>query len=436
MYSNCNSIKLKKLKRVLEEYFNIDLKDIEIKNVKMDSKNVEIDSMFFAINQGNNYIEDAFNRGASLVVADNIPLELQDNRRIIKVENTIETMQKLAKLYRKKLGVKIVAVTGSEGKTSTKDLIYKVLSSKYKGIKTIGNYNNTIGVPYTVFQIKDDDEIAVLELGMNKLGEIDFLTDMISPNYGVITNIGDSHLQYLINRDNVFVAKTELLNYLKKDSCFVYGDDPYLSEIGCRKIGFSKENEFIIEILDKKLEGTTFKVNNNEYYIPLNGDYNCINASFAISVGLEFGLKYEEIEKALRDVELTKMRFQKIIKGNKIYINDAYNASPVSMQKGLETFAEVSIEGYKKIVVLGDMLELGENEIEYHKDILRYALELGFEDIYVYGNLMKMSTLELDNDRIYYFEDKNNIKAKLTSHSNVAIFLKGSRGMKLEEVID
>lgn len=424
------------LKKVLERYFNINLIDKDIKNVKMNSKEVEKDSLFFAINQGNNYIKDAFERGASLVIADNISEELKGDRNIIQVENTIEVMQSLARLYRKELKAKIIAVTGSEGKTSTKDLIYRVLNYKYRGIKTFGNYNNTLGVPYTIFQISENDEIAVLELGMNKLGEIDFLSEMVAPDYGVITNIGDSHLQYLINRDNVFLAKTELLNHLEKNRCFVYGDDIYLSNIGCRKIGFSSDNEFMIEILDKKLEGTKFKVNGENYYIPLNGEYNCINATFAIAIGQEIGLSSEEIKQALETVEITKMRFQKINSDGKIYINDAYNASPVSMEEGLKTFNELDIKNHKKIIVLGDMLELGKNELEYHKNILRKALDMGFEQIYTYGNLMKISTEALNDSRLCYMETKNNIKEKLKAQKDIVIFLKGSRGMKLEEIID
>lgn len=425
---------MKKLVDVLKRKFNfLKEKDLKIKNVKMDSGKVEKNDIFIAINKGNNYIEDALNRGASLVIGDKVQDKLLLDERVISVENSVSFMQELAKEYREALNVKIIAVTGSEGKTTTKDLIYSVLASKYKGIKTLGNYNNQIGMPYMILQIKDDDEIAVLELGMSSLGEIENLAKIAKPNYGVITNIGDSHLEYLINRDNVFKAKTELFNYVSAENRIVFGDDPYFKEIDALKLGFENKNDYILEIIRREVDFTEFRLNDKVYRIPLNGDYNCINASFAVIIGEKFEMNYEEICSSLKNSKITGMRFEKVEKNKILYINDAYNASPVSMRNALRAFKDFPINK-KKIVVLADALELGVNEIKYHKEILEYALKL-FDIIFVYGERMKKASEMLNNTKITVFDNKNEIKKKITELGETAILLKGSRGMKLEEII-
>ena len=188
----------------IREQLNLD----KIENVIMDSRKVQKGDLFFAINNGNQYINEVLEKGASVVVADNY---LGDDKRVFKVPNTVEFMHKLAKEYRKALGLKVIAITGSNGKTTTKDMIYSVLSRKYITKKTEGNYNNHIGLPFTILQLKEKDEIVVLEMGMSGFGEIDLLSSIAKPNIGVITNIGDSHLEFLKTRENVFKAKTCLL---------------------------------------------------------------------------------------------------------------------------------------------------------------------------------------------------------------------------------
>ncbi|MEG2960405.1 MAG: UDP-N-acetylmuramoyl-tripeptide--D-alanyl-D-alanine ligase [Cetobacterium sp.] len=426
---------MKTFTELLKRYFqnlNI-LKDIIITNVQMDSKKVSENSLFIAINNGNKYIEEAINRGASLVISDN-PGQFFDHEKVVKVENSIETLQEIAKLYREALGLKVVAITGSEGKTTTKDLVYGVLSKKYKTKKTLGNYNNQIGLPYTILQLEDDDEVAVLELGMSALGEIDRLSEIAAPNFGIITNIGDSHLEYLINRDNVFLAKTEILKYVEKNNVLVFGDDPYLKDLDTLKIGFDKNSDYLVKDFVETYKGAEFKVNDREYFIPLNGKYNSLNATFAIAMGQILGMSYEEIKNSLIDISITGMRFQKIEKEEILYINDAYNASPVSMEAALNTFLSLPIDR-KKIVVLGDALELGEEEIKYHMQIIKKAIECDFSEIFVYGERMKKASDLIKSSKVKHFESKVSIREKIKNLGSVAVLLKGSRGMKLEEII-
>lgn len=419
------------LKTLLVEKYNREID--KITGVKMDTKKLEKGNLFFAINKGNNFIKEALDKGASLVISDNPPDNLKENLKVIKVKNTITEMQDIAKEYRSKLKTKIIAVTGSEGKTTTKDLIYSVLKRKYKGIKTLGNYNNQIGMPYMLLQLKEDDEIAVLELGMSNLGEIERLADISQPNLGVITNIGDSHLEYLINRDNVFKAKTELFKYVDSKNRIVYGDDPYLKAIDAIKIGIEKENDYILKVKKEEFGKTVFSLNKEIYELPINGEHNCLNASFAIVIGKYLEVDYNDIYEGLKSAEISKMRFEKIETKDIIFINDAYNASPVSMRVSLETFYKIPIKK-NKVVVLADALELGENELEYHKEILNYAAQR-FEKIYVFGRIMEKAAQSLNLKKIKIFIDKNDLKKEVFKNKNSMILLKGSRGMKLEEVI-
>jgi UDP-N-acetylmuramoyl-tripeptide--D-alanyl-D-alanine ligase len=427
--------KLKTFTKVLIEYFqklNIKLpENVFIKNVQMDSNKVEKGSLFIAINNGNNYINQALEKGAEIVISDR---ESNDDVRVIKVPNSIIFLQEIAQSYRKELNLKIISITGSEGKTTTKDLVYGVLSKKYKCKKTIGNYNNQIGLPFTILQLEDDDEIGILEMGMSNLGEIDLLSKISQPNYAIITNIGDSHLEYLKNRDNVFIAKTEVLNYIDKDDVLVYGDDPYLRRLDTLKVGFDEKNNYLISNEKELYEGIKFQLNGKEYFVPLNGLHNAINASFAVALGMILKMSYFEIKEALKDVKITSMRFEKIEKDGILYINDAYNASPVSMEMALKAFSSLPLTK-KKVVVLADALELGDREIEYHKNILMESLKYDFYKIFVYGERMKRSLEILNDSRIIYCAEKNLIKAELKEMKDIAVLLKGSRGMKLEEII-
>lgn len=413
----------------IREQLNLD----KIENIIMDSRKVQKGDLFFAINNGNKYINEVLEKGASIVVADNY---LGDDKRVFKVLNTVEFMQKFAKEYREALGLKVIAITGSNGKTTTKDMIYSVLSRKYITKKTEGNYNNHIGLPFTILQLKEKDEIVVLEMGMSGFGEIDLLSSIAKPDIGVITNIGDSHLEFLKTRENVFKAKTELLNYVSSENTYIIGDDQYLKNVVGNKIGFSRENNFVIEDFIDSNDGMSFKVENSEYILNLNGKHNALNAGIAIAIGKRFDLTSEEIKEGLKNLHLTPMRFQKIEKENLIYINDAYNASPISMEYSLNTFDKL-YNNMKKIVVLGDMLELGEKEIEFHREIIEKALSIKCDKIYLYGERMKKAYDLLEkNDKIRCFNNKEDIvKLIVNEIEKIAVLLKGSRGMKLEEII-
>ena len=425
---------MKILTEILQQKYNL-LNLKEIANVVMDSRKVKENSLFFAINNGNNYIDEVLEKGATLVIADNY---LGSDKRVIKVEDTIVAMQELARDYRMALKLVIIGITGSNGKTTTKDMVYSVLSQKYRCKKTEGNYNNHIGLPFTILQLEDGDEIAVLEMGMSGFGEIDKLCEISSPDYGIITNIGDSHLEFLKTRENVFKAKGEMIKYISEENLIVYGDDFYLRNLVGVTVGFGDNCKEQIRDFQDMESGLEFMLDGENYHVGLNGKHNCLNAAMSVVIGKKLKIDSSLIQKGFQNLELTPMRFQKIEKDSIIYINDAYNASPISMNYSLETFDKL-YNDREKIVVLGDMLELGENEIEYHKQVLEKALSIRVDKIYIYGERMKKAQSLLENsDKIEHFQDKKRISEKIKKSplERKAVLLKGSRGMKMEEIIE
>ena len=427
-------LKREKLNELIFEEFS---KKVQIKNVVMDSRKVTEGSLFFAINNGNSYVKDVLDKGASLVIADNTNIK---DKRVVKVTDTIATMQNLATKYRKKLDIQVIGITGSNGKTTTKDIVYSLLSTKAKTLKTEGNYNNHIGLPYTLLNVTDEEKFVVLEMGMSSLGEIRRLGEISSPDYAIITNIGDSHIEFLKTRDNVFKAKTELLEFVDKENTFVCGDDEYLGKLNVNKVGFNENNTYKIESYKFSNKDSKFILDGKEYEMPLLGKHNISNTAIAIELAKKIGLTDEEIQKSLKEVKISNMRFQEIKIGNDIYINDAYNASPMSMKAAIDTLNEIYNDKYK-IAILGDMLELGENEIDYHIDVLNYLLDKKIKLVYLYGERMKKAydifmKNRSEEYRFWYYPTKKGIVESLKNiKMEKVILLKASRGIKLEEII-
>ena len=427
-------LKREKLNDLLFEEFS---KKVQIKNVVMDSRKVTEGSLFFAINNGNSYVKDVLDKGVSLVIADNTDVK---DERIVKVSDTIATMQDLATKYRKKLDIQVIGITGSNGKTTTKDIVYSLLSAKAKTLKTEGNYNNHIGLPYTLLNVTDEEKFVVLEMGMSSLGEIRRLGEISSPDYAIITNIGDSHIEFLKTRDNVFKAKTELLEFVNKENTFVCGDDGYLAKLDVNRIGFNDNNTHKIESYEFSDKGSKFVLDGKEYKISLLGKHNISNTAIAIELAKKIGLTDEEIQSGLKEIKISNMRFQEIKIGEDIYINDAYNASPTSMKAAIDTLNEIYNDKYK-IAILGDMLELGENEVDYHIDVLNYLLDKKIKLIYLYGERMKKAydifmKNKSEEYRFWYYPTKEGIVESLKNiKMDKVILLKASRGTALEDII-
>ena len=313
------------------------------------------------------------------------------------------------------------------------------MSTKYKGKKTEGNLNNHIGLPVSLLRAENSDDFLVLEMGMSGFGEIDLLADIAKPDYGIITNIGDSHLEFLGSRENVFKAKSEIIKHVK-DKMFLNGDDPFLKDLHGIKVSTESGSSADYRAQDIVLDGsgTKFSLNGTlALETNLIGEHNILNLLFGIALSEEFGIKPEETAAELKNIKLTAMRFQKVENNNIIYINDAYNASPISMEKAILTFSDIYNDRYK-VVILGDMLELGDKGTEFHEELEKILRNTKQNEILLYGPLMKSLYEKIRDMNVFHFEDKSFIREKLREYDTkkLAVLLKGSRGMRLEEIIE
>lgn len=409
---------------------------------------------------GHQFVQDAIDKGAAASFWQRDRENPPHGVPLILVDDTLSALQALAKAYRHQLDVRIVGITGSNGKTTTKDMTAAVLSTTYKVHKTLGNYNNHIGLPLTLLQLEENTQIAILEMGMSSRGEIQFLSELAEPEIVLITNIGESHLLQLGSRLEIARAKTEILAGLQQDGTLVYnGDEPLIEQVLTEleeqhtkknfrfhrvSFGAQKDNDLYPRQLRMDAAGTHFEVqrfNGVPFYIPLLGSHNVINALAAIAVGVHFGIPAAVIAEGLKKLEMTSMRIE-ILKAPSglTILNDAYNASPTSMKAALKLLTE--LQGYRrKIVVLGDMLELGEQEAEFHRQIGAMLDPQQIERVYVFGTLARHIAEEAatryPSGRVLSFDDKNRLAQALAAYADPqdVILVKGSRGMKLEQVV-
>ena len=429
--------KISIFRKTIEEVgLKIPLDNICINNVLINSKELLKDDIFIAIRGGNNFIKEAAEKEAYVIYDDET--KKIDYDKAFLVKDSVEFLQKFAKNWRENLNLKVIGITGSNGKTTVKDIVYQLLSIKYKGKKTEGNLNNHIGLPISLLRAEKTDDFIVLEMGMSDLGEIDLLADISKPDYGIITNIGDSHLEFLKSRENVFKAKSEIVSHIKS-KLFTSYDDPYLQVLDGTKVSIKNDKaDYYAQDINLSGDGTTFMLNENmKVSTNLIGEHNILNLLFGIALSEEFGISEEELLNEVKNIRLTDMRFQKIESGNIIYINDAYNASPLSMEKAILTFSEIYNDRYK-IVILGDMLELGDKAVKFHEELEKLLRNTRQSEILLYGPLMKSLYEKIKDLNAYHYDDKMEIKNKLKKHNieKAAVLLKGSRGMRLEEIIE
>ncbi|EWG09481.1 UDP-N-acetylmuramoyl-tripeptide--D-alanyl-D-alanine ligase [Cytobacillus firmus] len=427
-----------------------------IQGVSIDSRKIGRGNLFVPFkgenSDGHRFVEDAIEKGAAAAFwqkdVPNPPLHLP----ILIVEDTLTALQELARSYRNELKVKVAGITGSNGKTTTKDMTANLLSLKYKVQKTEGNYNNHIGLPLTILALEDDTEIAVLEMGMSGRGEIDFLTKLARPDAVIITNIGESHLQDLGSREGIAEAKLEIINGLRENGLVIYyGDEPLLDEnlktyngsAALRTFGRTGKNDVYPVDIKQNDSGSTFGINasSEEFYLPVLGTHNVLNALAAMIAASHFGVPYEKMNEGFASLKLTNMRMELLEgkMGEKI-INDAYNASPTSMNAAIELVA--NLPGYKKkVLVLGDMLELGPQEEDFHYSIGKSVDAKKVDYVFTFGKLgefiAKGAKEVLPQERVAAFTDKQNLIQELKKHvdQETIVLVKASRGMKLEEVV-
>lgn len=430
--------------------------NIEVSSVSIDTRTLEKGALFIAISgqrfDGHDFVEEAIKKGAALVMVQE-DRKIPDGIPAVFVHDTVKALGKLAKNYRDLFNIPVIAVTGSVGKTSTKDMIASVLSARYKVHKTKGNFNNEIGLPLSVLGLDETHEAAVFELGMRGFGEISELSRITSPDIAVITNIGISHIERLGNRQNILKAKLEILDGLKKDGTVILnGDDELLSGLrgllSYRTIFYGineGQDIWAFDLSSKGEEGVNFQVqtlkNDMDLFIPAPGIHNVHNALSAIAVAQTLNMTDQEIKEGLLKFSSSRLRMNIEEKDGIKFINDSYNAAPSSVRAALSVLCDIG-RGKRKWAVLGDMLELGEWTEEAHKEIGRLVSAMSIDYLVGIGSFARWYIKGAEEN-----EDNTTCTALFGSISEAkpyiktvmqkgdVLLFKGSRSMKLDVLV-
>jgi UDP-N-acetylmuramoyl-tripeptide--D-alanyl-D-alanine ligase len=415
---------------------------LNCKSISTDTRKIESNCIFFALKgenfDANTFAKEAIEKGAKYVVIDNSDY-LIDERTLL-VENTLTTLQELAKFHRNYLGLPIIALTGSNGKTTTKELINAVLSKKYNTLATIGNLNNHIGVPLTLLRFNKETEIGIVEMGANHQKEIEFLCDIAQPDYGYITNFGKAHLEGFGGVEGVIKGKSEMYDYLKNKNklIFVNLDDTIQNEktITVNRFSFAVNTSQSDVRITAVEANPMVKITYNNLLINshLIGIYNANNINAAITIGNYFKVSDEQIKEAIENYIPENNRSQLIQKGSNEIILDAYNANPSSMTAAITNF--IQLEKENKIAILGDMFELGKESLIEHKKIVESLENQKKIQIYFIGKDFYWN--KINSNHLHFFEDFNSFSKFIEANkpTNSLLLIKGSRGMALERILE
>lgn len=429
--------------------------DDYISNITTNSKECIKGSLFIAIRGGHNFVQEAVDNGAICCLVEKKVDVADENVTFIYTEDTVEAMLSLATFYRSLFNIPAVAITGSSGKTSTKDIVASVLGEQYNVLKTEGNFNNEIGVPMTIFNLRSDHEMLVIEMGMNHFGEIEKLVDVVKPDVAIITNIGVAHIEHLGSKEGILKAKLEITSGLKsKGTLIINKDDEMLGNIANEKksefeiMTFSKKSVADYKVKNvniKGVEGITFDVENNgdtnSYQINYPGEFMVSNAVCAIICGDYFDIDQNKIIDGIKNFTLSKNRLERFyLKTGATVINDAYNASPDAMHSSITILDDINDK--RKILVLGDMFELGEESAFMHKELGKFIATKKVDIVIFCGEMMKNAYSTYNSyseNQAYHLENIWEIShclEEIDINKNDIILFKASNGMKFKEVIN
>ncbi|MEE1361677.1 MAG: UDP-N-acetylmuramoyl-tripeptide--D-alanyl-D-alanine ligase [Selenomonadaceae bacterium] len=432
----------------------------EFSDIVTDTRKLAEGVLFVALKgerfNGETFAKEAIEKGAAgVLVSSDYEYAESLGGTVIQAEGDTQTAyQQIAAFWRRKFAIPVITITGSNGKTTTKDLIASVLGAKFNVLKTQANFNNEIGLPLTLLNMQESHDVAVVEIGMRGLGQIAALVPVAGPNIGIVTNVGETHMELLGSMENIAKAKGELVEAIPSGGTVILNNDnPYVAKMAekcqpdVKVVTFGIEENADIKASDIENLGreTKFKctLSKNgeakEFVLPMAGRHNVYNSLAAIAAGVVLGLSYEEIAKGLGQLEMSKMRFEYKQVGEYTVINDAYNASPMSMEAALNTIGEVATG--RTVAVLGDMLELGENEVELHRNVGRKVPSSGISFLIAYGKLGKhIAEGAREKGMTEVLEALSHEEAAELLHKNLksgdTILFKASRGMKLEKIID
>ncbi len=435
---------------------NSSFNDILISGVCIDSRKVQKGNLFVPIKglnaNGHNYINSAIDNGCAATLWNRNEPNPPTNIGVILVEDTVESLQKLAIAYRNALNIDVVGITGSNGKTSTKDIIAGIFSVKYKTQKTMGNYNNELGVPLTILSLDEDCEVAIVEMGLEKKGDLLFLKDIVKPNIGILTNVGTAHLENFNCVEEIANAKLEIVDCIEDNGLFIYnGDDELIKDeikkisinntLTIKKFGQNEDNDLYYSIIDQDKNGITFETYGevkDSFGMNMLGKHQALNALAAILAAKRFDLTNTDIKNGLSKIEKTGLRNEIVKIKSCTILNDSYKSNPQSTLAALDTFEGLSSP--KKIVVLGDMLGLGENEAKLHYEIGTKLSNYKVDQLVTYGQLAKNIAEGASNviQNIKMFDDKELMIEYLSKYldEECTILIKASRSLALDEVVD
>ena len=415
---------------------------LESTGICTDTRKIEKGCLFVALRgdnfNGNKFTQQALDKGAFKVIIDDISQHKNTGETIL-CKNTLELLQKLATYHRQKLNVPMIALTGSNGKTTTKEIINAVLSKKFKTTATLGNLNNHIGVPLTLLSMTKETEIGIVEMGANHKKEIEALCEIAQPNFGYITNFGKAHIEGFGSIEGVIEGKSELYKYITKEkgTLFFNADDPIQNKLLGNypsKVGFSqtKKNFYTLKQIDANpyvaLQAAQTNITSN-----LIGAYNFTNISAGVLIGDFFDIPLNDIKQAIEEYLPTNNRSQLITKGSTQIILDAYNANPTSMMAALQHFN--TIKTASKMVFLGDMFELGETAQEEHQDIVDYLSNTNIDEVHLIGSYFSKTKLQVKNCHQYKTFEALKSAFKNTIPKDTTVLIKASRGMALERIL-
>ena len=428
-----------------------------VSNIVIDSRKAGKDSAFVAIVgenlDGHNFINLAINQGCKTIIKNknnNVDIENKEVN-VIEVSDTEIALGDIAKFYKNKFKIPFIAVTGSVGKTTTRDMVYSTISAKYNSLKNVGNLNNQFGVPLTLFNLNKEHECAVIEMGMSGFNEIEYLANIVNPQIGIISNIGYSHVEHLGSRDGIFKAKMEIAtNFDENSLLIVNGDDDCLKTLKTkvlvyklRTFGFDKDNDIYCESYEMDEESINFVAVINrkkeEFFIPTVGKHNIYNAMAAILVGLNLNMTIEEIKDGLKNFQCTKNRLDIIKKDKLTIIDSVYNASIDSMSAALNILGRYE---NRRVAILGDMFEMGEFAEFGHRQVGKAALgnidimiAIGKDSEFIVKELKENN---MNENNLYHFETKEEAIENLDNiiKDDDVILVKASRGMNLEKVVE
>lgn len=432
-------------------------KETVVNDIVIDSRKASEDNAFVAIVgenlDGHNFINLAINQGCKTIIKNkdnNIEIENKEIN-VIEVDNTEIALGDIARFYKNKFEIPFIAITGSVGKTTTRDMVHSTISAKYNSLKNVGNLNNQFGVPLTLFNLNKEHECAVIEMGMSGFNEIEYLANIVNPQIGIISNIGYSHVEHLGSREGIFKAKMEITtNFDENSLLIVNGDDDCLKTLKnqdlvykLRTFGFEKDNDIYCESFEMNEESINFVAivdgKKEEFFIPTVGKHNIYNAMAAILVGINLNMTIEEIKNGLKNFQCTKNRLDIIKRDNLTIIDSVYNASIDSMSAALNILGRYET---RRVAILGDMFEMGEFAEFGHRQVGKAALDnvdvvisIGEDSKFIIKELKENN---MSSENLYYFATKEEAIENLDKiiKENDTILVKASRGMHLEKVVE